>query len=98
MPNDTTPIPNAVLDRVLPTLALTEVPVLLYLFRRAFATQRPTVAVSLLQMQRRTGLAHTTLLRSLRSLDQRGLITRQRRLGPNGHRIASAYTLTGAWR
>lgn len=90
VPN-TTPIPDQLVDELLPLLSGAEVKVVLYICRRTFGFKKQSDNISLNQMLRGVirkdgtpldggvGLSKPTLLRALKSLRVRGVIIAERR-------------------
>lgn len=94
---NTTQTPNIYLDQFLAQLGGNEFKVLMYIVRRTFGFHKDSDNISLKQMQsgiqkkngdfldHGTGLSKPTLLRALRDLELKGLITSERRAdGRNG--------------
>jgi DNA-binding MarR family transcriptional regulator len=88
---DATPVPNKLLDELLPELKLSEALVLLYLYRKTLGCGRESVELSLDELRngerdeegrridRGTGLSKTAILPAISELERRGLITVERR-------------------
>ncbi|MCC6457925.1 MAG: replication protein [Caldilineaceae bacterium] len=88
---NTTPIPDEVFDELLADLSGAEVKVLLYICRRTFGWKKESDNISLNQMlhgitrkdgitlDRGVGLSKPTLLRSIKSLCEKGVIVAEQR-------------------
>src|SRR4051795_9527229 len=89
-----TPVPDELFDELLVELSGAELKVLLYIIRRTFGFKKDSDNISLSQMlngietrdglslDRGTGLSKKTLLEALRSLEEKNVITTQRRQSP----------------
>ena len=100
-----TQLPNEVVDVLLPHLNEGELKCLLYIVRRTFGFQRETDNISLSQMVdglvtsdgRRLdsgiGMSKATVARSLKGLQDKGIITSQRRRDPQRGDLPTTYQL-----
>lgn len=85
-----TPLPNIVLDLIMPALGEAELRVLLFLCRQIYGWHRTTQHVSLSQMvtgiqrvdgtwmNQGTGLTRRSVIRAVQALEQKGLILVER--------------------
>ncbi len=85
-----TPVPDEFLDHQLADLSSAETKVLLYLFRKTYGYRKSADRISLSQLERGTrssdgtiidrgtGLSKVTILRALKGLQEKGLITIRR--------------------
>ena len=101
----TTPIPDEVIDDLLPDLSGSELKVLLYICRRTFGFRKDSDNISLNQMLRGitkrdgtrldsgTGLSRPTLLRALKGLAKKKVIVAERRKSPEKGFQATNYRL-----
>jgi DNA-binding MarR family transcriptional regulator len=102
---DATPVPNKLLDECLPEFRLSEVLVLLYLYRKTLGCGRESVELSLDELRngerdeegrridRGTGLATTSIIPAIGELERRGLITVERRRTESRGDMPNIYTI-----
>lgn len=76
VPNHTQ-TPNDLFDHWLPLLKEGELKVLLVIMRKTFGYHKPSDCISLSQLQHYTGLSETTVLSSIKSLTQMGLVRKE---------------------
>ena len=100
-----TQVPDELFDQLLPELSGAELKVLLYIIRRTFGFKRDRDSISLSQMlngvqsrngeilDRGAGVSKPTLLQALRSLEDRGIITTERRRSAEKGDEPTVYTL-----
>ncbi len=102
---NTTPVPDQLFDELMTELSGAELKVVLYIIRRTYGFKRAQDTISLNQMlrgiqrkdgsvlDRGAGLSKPTLLSALRSLEERGVILRQRRSNDKHGDMPSSYSL-----
>lgn len=100
-----TPVPDQVFDELMPTLSLAELRTLLYIIRRTFGFKKDRDAISLSQLlngittrdgrvlDHGTGICKTSLLKALRGLVDRNIITKPKSTAKNGANLATIYSL-----
>jgi len=100
-----TMVPDELFDDLMVDLSGAELKVLLYIIRRTFGFKKDSDNISLSQMlngietreghnlDRGTGLSKKTLLEALRSLEEKNIITTQRRQSPEKGNEPTAYRL-----
>lgn len=101
-----TPIPDVILDELLPDLSGAELKVLLYIIRRTYGFQKIADAISVSQMaegikkldgtilDRGTGLSRISVIRAVGQLVGRGLIIKVRNYDERRGDMANSYTMT----
>lgn len=102
---NTTQVPNVYFDQFLPELNGNEFKLLMYLSRRIFGFHKDSDNISLGQMlsgirkrngeylDKGTGLSKPTLLRALKSLQEKGLVIAEQRRDPIRGDVATNYRL-----
>lgn len=102
---NTTPVPDEVFDELMYDLTGAELKVLLYICRRTFGWKKESDTISLKQMtqgiqrkngtwlDRGTGLAKDSVTRVVKSLEERGVILRNRRSSQAKGNEATTYAL-----
>lgn len=100
-----TQVPNELFDTLLPDLSGAELKVLLYITRRTFGFRKREDEISIAQMceglttaegrvkDRGTGLSRAGVLAALSSLEDKGVIVRERRTDESGRKSESTYGL-----
>ncbi len=100
-----TQVPDELFDELLPTLSGAETKVLLYLVRRTFGFKRESDSISLNQMMhglkardgrlldRGVGLSKPTIVKALKSLADKNIITAQHDRQPDGSYGPNTYAL-----
>ncbi len=100
-----TMVPDELFDDLLADLSGSEVKALLYIVRRTFGFKRDSDSISINQMlegitardgrvlDRGTGLARSTLVTALKSLEERNVIISERRSSPDQGFEATIYRL-----
>jgi hypothetical protein len=101
----TTQVPDMLFDELLPDLSGAELKVLLYIIRRTFGFKKHADAISLSQLKdgirkadgtvldRGTGLAESTVLEALKSLETAGYISKESTQSPDGVNYTNVYSL-----
>jgi hypothetical protein len=101
----TTPVPDEVFDVLMPQLSGAELKVLLYICRRTFGFKKASDNISLQQiatgittkdgrvLDRGTGLCIPSVTNSVRSLEQRGIIVREKNQSSEKGFEATTYSL-----
>lgn len=99
------PVPQILSDTFLPDLSLAELKILIYLFRRTLGFRKQSDSISISQISdgiktddgrlvdRGTGLSKKPILRALRALEQKGMISRERVSDANQGNKPTKYTL-----
>ena len=100
-----TPVPDDVFDLIAPNLTESELRVLLYVVRRTFGFRKTSDAISVSQMERGittregtvldlgTGLSRTAIRTGCRGLIDKGILTVDRVLSPDGDYETNVYSL-----
>ena len=78
-----TQTPNELFDHWLPHLGEAELKVLLVIMRKTFGWHKPRDAISVSQLAKYTGMLEETVIKAARSLQSKGVITREI-VGPVG--------------
>lgn len=88
IPPNYTQTPNDLFDHWLPLLTEAELKVLLVIMRKTFGWHKTHDQISLSQLSRFTGMKEDTVLKAARSLQEKGVISRDVS-GPNGKQITT---------
>lgn len=100
-----TQVPNECFDELLPHLNEGELKVLLYIIRRTFGFQREADTISIKQMMdglvtvdgrqldQGAGLSRSAVIRALKGLQDKGIITARKNLDPERGSMPSTYAL-----
>jgi hypothetical protein len=100
-----TPIPDQLIDELMPQLTMAELRIALYITRRTFGFKKEADNISLDQLANGirtkdgrvldagTGLSRRSLLPALKSLESKRIIVRKERKSANGGSLSSVYSL-----